>query len=104
MFKAFQYIDVDGSGSIGAHELKTALRQWNVGLDDAQADELIKNCDEDGNGQISYSEFVDALARDTVAPSAMGKRDMQALEAMGVADLDPKFLGHHHPKNYKMDF
>jgi len=103
MFKAFQYIDVDGSGSIGAPELKTALLQWNVGLDDSQANELIQKCDVDGNGQISYSEFVDALARDTVAPSAMGKRDMQAYEAMGVHDLDPKFLGHNRPMNYKME-
>jgi len=102
MFKAFQYIDVDGSGSIGAHELKTALRQWNVGLDEEQANELLTRCDPNGDGQVSYSEFVDALARDTVAPSAMGKRDMQALEAMGVADLDPEFLGHKHVKNYKI--
>ena len=34
------------------------------------------------------------LARDTVAPAAMGKRGMQAQDAMGVADLDREFLGH----------
>ena len=39
-------------------------------------------------------EFVDMLARDTVAPAAMGKRGMQAQDAMGVADLDRAFLGH----------
>jgi Ca2+-binding EF-hand superfamily protein len=31
----------------------------------------------------------------------MGKRDMQALEAMGVADLDKEFLGHKTFKNVK---
>ena len=47
-------------------------------------DELLSALDVDGDGVISYAEFVDALARDTVAPAAMGKRDMQSLEAMGV--------------------
>lgn len=38
----------------------------------------------DKDGGISYEEFVDALARETVAPAAMGKRGMQSTEAMGV--------------------
>ena len=51
-------------------------------------DELIAACDDDGNGEVNYKEFVDALARDTVAPAAMGKRDMQAKEAMGQDDVE----------------
>jgi hypothetical protein len=43
---------------------------------------------------VDYKEFVDVLARDTVAPAALGKRDMQAKEAMGVESLDKAFLGH----------
>ena len=55
----------------------------------------MKNVDVDSDGGVDYKEFVDALARDTVAPAAMGKRDMQAKQAMGVDDLSPEFLGHH---------
>ena len=46
--------------------------------------------------QVDYKEFVDVLARDTVAPAAMGKRDMQSLEAMGVdsQELLAEQLGH----------
>ena len=40
-------------------------------------------------------EDVDALARDTVNAAAMGKRGLQAIDALGVADLDPAFLGHN---------
>ena len=57
-------------------------------------DQLIAACDSDGDGQVSYAEFVDVFALDTVAPAALGKRGMQAQEAMGVADLDKAFLGH----------
>ena len=45
---------------------------------------LMCHCDVDKDGGISYDEFVDALARETVAPAAMGKRGMQSTEAMGV--------------------
>ena len=40
---------------------------------------------------------MDVLARDTVAPAAMGKRDMQSKEAMGVdsQELLAQQLGHH---------
>ena len=44
----------------------------------------MRHCDVDKDGGISYEEFVDALARETVAPAAMGKRGMQSTEAMGV--------------------
>ena len=43
------------------------------------------------------------LARDTVAPAAMHKHDMQALQAMGVPDFDEAFLGHQHVRNVKYD-
>ena len=96
MFKAFQYVDLDRSGRLGKVELKRALDMWNVPVDDETIEELIAACDTDGDGLVDYQEFVDALARDTVSLAAMGKRGMQAKEAMGVADLDPSFLGHGH--------
>lgn len=34
-------------------------------------DDLIKTCDADGDGNISYPEFVDGLARDLVAPTSI---------------------------------
>ena len=41
-----------------------------------------------GDGEVDYKEFVDVLARETVTLAAMGKRGMQAKEAMGVDDLE----------------
>ena len=57
-----------------------------------------------GDGFINYDEFVDALARDTVAPDAMGKRGMQSDEAMGVSAfaLLEEQLGHKKVENFKM--
>ena len=94
MFKAFQYVDLDRSGTLNKAELTRAIEMWNLPVDSDQLDDLIAACDADGDGNVDYKEFVDVLARDTVAPAAMGKRDMQAMQAMGAADVDPTFLGH----------
>ena len=88
MYKAFQFVDTDRSGTLSMSELRRALDMWNVQFDPTTLEQLVRQCDSDGNGGIDYKEFVDALARDTVAPSAMGKRDMQSKEAMGVGMFD----------------
>ena len=88
MFKAFQHIDTDGSGTLSESELRTALSNWNIPVGPETWAEIIAACDGDNSGGIDYKEFVDALARDTVALSAMGKRDMQSKEAMGVGMFD----------------
>ena len=51
---------------------------------DEKLDMIMGDCDADGDGGVSYEEFVDKLARETVAPDAMGKRGLQSSEAMGV--------------------
>jgi len=88
MLKAFKYGDLDGSGTLNKKEIMRALDLWNIPLDHEALDMMIAACDNDGDGEVDYKEFVDVLARDTVAPAAMGKRDLQAKEAMGKDDLD----------------
>ena len=66
------------------HTPRRAFELFNLDIPDAQIDALMKECDDSGDGKVDYTEFVDALARDTVAPAAMGKHGMQSKEAMGV--------------------
>jgi len=104
MFKAFQYVDLDRSGRLSRDEIRRALDMWNVPLDDEMLDELLGDCDQDGDGGVSYEEFVDKLARGTVAPAAMGKRGLQSKEAMGVDSQEhlAKQLGHGTVKKYNI--
>ena len=102
MYKAFQYVDLDRSGRLSKKELRRALDLWNIPIDDHKLDLMLAHCDKDGDGGVSYEEFVDVLARETVAPAAMGKRGMQSGEAMGVdayAMLDQQ-LGHGTVKKH----
>lgn len=69
--KAFADIDADGSGRLSRDELEAALKQWKVPADKDRLDKLISACDSDGDGNISYMEFVDGLAKDLVTPTSV---------------------------------
>ena len=77
---------------------------WNIPIDSDQIRELMETCDQDDDGGVDYDEFVDALARDTVAPDAMGKRGMLSKDAMGVDayEMLNEQLGHKKIKNTAM--
>ena len=84
--KAFADIDRDGSGRLSRDELEGALRRWKVPIDDAKLDALVTACDTDGDGNISYPEFVDGLARDLVTPgSVWGAASQKAAASYGRA-------------------
>lgn len=76
MRKAFQFADVDASGYLGKDELRRALDLWNVPINEDKLLNLLGTCDVDGDGNVSYSEFVNALARDTVSLDALQARKM----------------------------
>lgn len=74
MHKAFQYVDVDGSGTIDRSELERALELWGVPLEKRRLDSLWEMCDTTGDGEINYAEFVHALARDTTHKHQLEKQ------------------------------
>mmetsp|Transcript_45684 Transcript_45684/g.73672 ORF Transcript_45684/g.73672 Transcript_45684/m.73672 type:complete len:80 (+) Transcript_45684:10-249(+) len=55
--EAFQTFDRDGNGFIGASDLHNTYLAINENLTDDEVDELIRLCDHDGDGQVSYEEF-----------------------------------------------
>jgi calcium-dependent protein kinase len=65
LWSAFRVFDVDGNGLISKAELHKILN--GGGLMDMQAskniDELIAECDLDGDGEISFDEFVKMMSK-----------------------------------------
>ncbi|CAF1776200.1 unnamed protein product [Brassica napus] len=53
---AFSFFDKDASGCITIDELQQAWNQF--GIKDSHLDEMIKDIDQDNDGQIDYGEFV----------------------------------------------
>ncbi|GAX86032.1 hypothetical protein CEUSTIGMA_g13447.t1 [Chlamydomonas eustigma] len=58
MHEAFNLIDLDGDGFLSAEELEESLRVKGVKLTRVQIDEMIKAADVDGDGRLSFIEYM----------------------------------------------
>merc|ERR1711907_714538 len=56
--EAFKVFDRDGNGFISAAELRHVMPNLGEKLTDEEVDEMIREADVDGDGQINYDEFV----------------------------------------------
>lgn len=54
---AFKFLDLDKNNFIGASELRHLLICMGELITDEEVDEMIKLCDTDGDGQVSFDEF-----------------------------------------------
>ncbi|KAG7395778.1 hypothetical protein PHYBOEH_003176 [Phytophthora boehmeriae] len=54
---AFRFLDLDKNTFIGAAELRHLLICMGELITDAEVDEMIRLCDTDGDGQVSFDEF-----------------------------------------------
>ncbi|EPB73982.1 EF hand [Ancylostoma ceylanicum] len=53
----FNMFDTDGSGAIGNDELKQAMLSIGIHANEAEIDNVIREVDADGNGEIDFEEF-----------------------------------------------
>jgi len=56
----------DGNGYISAAELRHVMTNLGEKLSDEEVDEMIREADVDGDGQINYEEFVKMMVSDDV--------------------------------------
>ncbi|PIA47248.1 hypothetical protein AQUCO_01400140v1 [Aquilegia coerulea] len=72
LVSAFSFFDKDGSGYITIDELQQACREF--GLSDVHLDEMVKEIDQDNDGQIDYSEFAAMMRKGN---GGVGRRTMR---------------------------
>ena len=56
--EAFQLFDRDSNGLISAEELSHVMKNIDANMSDTEIDEMMREADRDGDGQIDYAEFV----------------------------------------------
>merc|ERR1719493_651802 len=58
LIEAFRVFDKDGNGFISAAGLRHVMTNLGEKLTDEEVDEMIREADIDGDGQVNYEEFV----------------------------------------------
>jgi Ca2+-binding EF-hand superfamily protein len=61
--KRFEHFDLDGSGEISLEELKKGIQGLDSLVTCGEIEEMLKECDTDGNGAVSYDEFLVMVSR-----------------------------------------
>merc|ERR1711957_1054620 len=56
--EAFKVFDKDGNGFISAAELRHVMTNLGEKLTDEEVDEMVRESDVDGDGQVKYEEFI----------------------------------------------
>ena len=64
VFKSF---DKDGNGYVSASELRSIMMSLGEILTDVEVDEMIREADTNGDGQIDYDEFIQMMSSGKVA-------------------------------------
>jgi len=58
LVEAFKVFDRDGNGFINSAELRHVMTNLGEKLEDEEIDEMLREADVDGDGQVNYEEFV----------------------------------------------
>ncbi|KAL1569481.1 Calcium-dependent protein kinase 12 [Salvia divinorum] len=89
LLSAFSFFDKDGSGYITIDELQQACKDF--GLSELNLDEMIKEIDQDNDGQIDYGEFAAMMRKGN---GGIGRRTMRKTinlgEALGLGVTEKK--------------
>ena len=80
--EAFEMFDADQSGTIDTQELGTVLKQLGQNISQAEIEEMIKEVDEDGSGEIEFDEFLQLMGMKVNAT------ELEFMEAFKVLDRD----------------
>ncbi|TKR83209.1 hypothetical protein L596_016834 [Steinernema carpocapsae] len=101
----FSMLDTDGSGAIGNDELKQAVQQLGLHIRDAEIDDLIREVDADGNGEIDFDEFCICMKKSQTLASVKSTNEEVIRQCFEVFDQDRnglisenEFKGLSHPK------
>ena len=75
---AFRELDDDDSGELDQDEFRSAMRNLGLRLSSAELRQLVNLFDADGDGVVSYREFIDFVEKIPVDESSESKDDGEA--------------------------
>lgn len=91
--QAFNTFDLDKNRFVGAKELSALLRLIGEKVTDREIDEMIRLCDSDGDGQVTFDEFHRLMSQSRNAPPALPARQQLARKSAGAGRGQGKKVG-----------
>merc|ERR1711966_425142 len=82
--EAFSLFDRDGNGFISAAELRHVMTNLGEKPTDEEVDEMIREADVDGDGQINYEEFVKMMMAKQASVRLLPKSIMDLLSQINL--------------------
>ncbi|KAK9058712.1 hypothetical protein SSX86_023554 [Deinandra increscens subsp. villosa] len=86
IYAAFSYFDKDGSGYITLNEIQQSCKE--LGMDDAQVEEIIKDADLNDDGRIDYNEFAAMMQKES---ATTGRRPRNNKHTVGLREGLPVY-------------
>jgi len=95
LVKAFRVADKDESGSLTASELRAVLHRFSIDLTPTQFTEMLRNLDADGDGDVSYREFMSFFQKKEAPSQRVSLANMSVSDAVTtmLEKLNMKFSG-----------
>ena len=59
--RIFKAMDADGSNDLDQDDFRWGLMDFGIQISKDEAGEVLKNFDKNGNGKVSFSEFLSTL-------------------------------------------
>ncbi|MFS7908370.1 putative protein kinase CAMK-CDPK family [Helianthus anomalus] len=81
IYAAFSYFDKDGSGFITVNEIQQSCKE--LGIDESQIDDIIKEADLNNDGRIDYNEFVAMMQKES---AVVGRRQQKNNLKIGLRE------------------
>jgi len=101
LIEAFKVFDRDGNGFISAAELRHVMTNLGEKLTDEEVDEMIREADVDGDGQINYEEFVKMMMAKRQAKTPLSSAALPLTAALcGATACGVAFLPMDSPHDY----
>eukprot|EP01084_Bolivina_argentea_P089507 161502_1 len=86
----FSAFDLDNNGFVGASELRKVYQHLGENATDEDIDEMIRMCDADGDGQITFDEFARMIFRHSGPPKIIKKPVTKLLSPKEQEDIISK--------------
>lgn len=100
MTEIFRKSDIDGSGALSLTEFRNCCRDADIGLTRKEINVLMHQCDMDGDGNISYEEFVPLcfemlteILKDELLENKRDPSELEVLVMQACAEKDAARTG-----------